>query len=654
MPRKLLLLITVLLVSFSSSFAQETQKNIDSLLSVLQKAKEDTSKVVLYQKIAGHYNVTQLDSAKAFADKALLLANQLQYLEGQWMSLNVLGNYYERKTDYENAMLHYNQALEIVETHNSTKGFAVILNNIATIHIRKGEYQTAIDLMFEALKAEEKLNNQNGVAQAYNNIGVCYYYMQNFEKTTFYLTKALEIQESLGNFDGLINGHNNVGAILDYQKKYDEAIVSYQKGLDISRKIKDRKNEAVQLVNIGLAHVKKEDFSTAKTFLTESLEIRKDIQDFNGIATSYISFGETNLALGKPKIAENYLLKSLKISEEHDLKLLKKEAYKSLAGVFEATNEYKKANAYLYKFDSIKDSIFNDTSTEIIAEAETKYETEKKEKEILAQRTEIVEKELEVKQKNNLIYGSLGFAVILGLLGYLFYSQQRLKNKQLQRESELKTALAKIETQNRLQEQRLRISRDLHDNIGSQLTFIISSIDNLKFRFKDMNEKLGDKLSGISGFTSQTIYELRDTIWAMNKTDISFEDLQARIGNFIENARDASEKTNSSFTMAPEVNPEHTVSSVAGMNMYRIIQEAVNNALKYAEASHIDVSISETSEEFVIKIQDDGKGFSPTEISDGNGLNNMKKRARDLNGTFNLESRPGDGASVTVVILKDK
>ena len=654
MPNKLLLLITVLFVILSTSYAQETQKNIDSLLVVLQKAKEDTSKVILYQKIAGHYNVTQLDSAKAFADNALLLANQLQYAKGKWMSHNVLGNYYERKTDYDNAMMSYNKALAIVEEQNSTKGFAVILNNIATIHIRKAEYQTAIDLMFDALKAEEELNNQNGVAQAYNNIGVCYYYMQNFEKTTFYLTKALEIQESLGNYDGLINGHNNVGAILDYQKKYDEAIVSYQKGLDISRKIGDRKNEAIQLLNIGMAHVKNKDLNVAESFLTESLTIREDIQDFNGMASSYISFGQTNLALGKPNEAESYLLKSLDISEKHGLKLSKREAYGNLAEVYESKNDYKKANEYLYKYDGVKDSIFNDSNAEIIAEAATKYETEKKEKKILAQRTEIAEKELEVKQKNTLIYGSLGLAAILGLLGYLFYSQQKLKNKQILKESELKTALVKIETQNRLQEQRLRISRDLHDNIGSQLTFIISSIDNLKFGFKDINQKLGDKLSGISGFTNQTIYELRDTIWAMNKTSISFEDLQARIGNFIDKARDASEKTKFSFNMAPEVDPEHTLTSVDGMNMYRIIQEAVNNALKYADASKIDVDVSEMSENFNIKIQDNGTGFATTEVTDGNGLNNMKKRARDLNGSFSMDSKLGEGTSISVVFPKQK
>src|SRR5690606_18559390 len=211
-------------------------------------------------------------------------------------------------------------------------------------------------------------------------------------------------------------------------------------------------------------------------------------------------------------------------------------------------------------------------------------------------------------------------------------------NRQLQKESELKTALAKIETQNKLQEQRLRISRDLHDNIGAQLTFIISSIDNLKFGFTDISEKLGQKLTGISQFASQTIYELRDTIWAMNKENITFEDLQARIANFIEQAKNASEKTEFSFNIEKNVDETHVFSSVEGMNIYRINQEAVNNALKYAAADEDEVNISKEKNKHQIEIADNGKGFDPNTTEMGNGLNNMKKRAREIGGTLQIKS----------------
>lgn len=182
-------------------------------------------------------------------------------------------------------------------------------------------------------------------------------------------------------------------------------------------------------------------------------------------------------------------------------------------------------------------------------------------------------------------------AVILSLLGYLFYSQQRIKNRQLQKENELKDALIKIETQNRLQEQRLRISRDLHDNIGAQLTFIISSLDNLKYGFQ-LPEKLSNKLKSISEFTSTTIYELRDTIWAMNKNEISLEDLQSRISNFIDKANFATDRIKFDFKSNASDDKNFTLTSVQGMNVYRIVQEAINNALKYANAKNITVDFN--------------------------------------------------------------
>jgi signal transduction histidine kinase len=223
-----------------------------------------------------------------------------------------------------------------------------------------------------------------------------------------------------------------------------------------------------------------------------------------------------------------------------------------------------------------------------------------------------------------------------------------LKQEQLKKEHELKTALAKIEIQNRLQEQRLRISRDLHDNIGAQLTFIISSIDNLKFALKD--DIINKKLSKISGFTTETIYQLRDTIWAMNKNDITFEDLQTRISNFIDNAKISSENTKFKFTIPSEIGATHTFTSIQGMNMYRIIQESINNASKYAEASNINVSIQQDESKFLIKIEDDGKGFDPKKVQMGNGINNIQKRARDLGSHATISSEIGKGTSVSFTV----
>jgi signal transduction histidine kinase len=641
-----------ILFVFTTSYlySQETVKNIDSILIVLNETPADTSKVNLFRKIAGHYNVAHLDSAKAFAEEGIVLAKQLDYTLGHWENLNVLGNYYERKTDYESALKNYNAALELVETANSIKGFAVVKNNIATIYIHKGEYQKAIPLMFEALKAEEILKNENGIAQAYNNIGVVYYYLQDFDKTTDYLTKALVIQEGLGNYDGLINGYNNVGAIHIHQEKYHEAIEDYEKALLISTKIDDKVNQAIELSNIGICWTKLGDFAKAEEFYSQSLAIRDHIEDTNGKANSLVNMGELFIEQRNYAKAEDYLNQGLALATQNDLKKIKEAAFAGLSEVYEGRGDFKRSIAYLKDYIKLKDSILNEDNARVVAEAETKYETEKKENEILKQQVQLAEKDLVVRRKNTVIYSGFGLVLLVGLLGYLFYNQQKLKNSQLQKEGELKSALVKIETQNKLQEQRLRISRDLHDNIGSQLTFIISSIDNLKYGFKDMGDKLSGKLSGISGFTSQTTYELRDTIWAMNKNNITFEDLQARISNFIDNAKIASEKTKFNFDIDSNVNVAYLFTSVEGMNIYRIIQEAVNNALKYSEASEITVNISDEENSFIITIIDNGKGFD-IEITDvGNGFLYMKKRGREIGATIEINSVLSNGTAVVVEV----
>lgn len=202
----------------------------------------------------------------------------------------------------------------------------------------------------------------------------------------------------------------------------------------------------------------------------------------------------------------------------------------------------------------------------------------------------------------------------------------------------------------KIYEQRLKISRDLHDNIGAQLTFIISSIENLQYAFNIKNKKVTSKLNGISVFTKETIYELRDTIWAMNKHGISLEDLQIRISNFIDKAHFASRTTQFNFHIDQSLSSGLQFSSVKGMNMYRIIQEAVNNAIKYAEATQVNVEINNVNDSIRFKITDNGKGFDKETIDLGNGLNNMKKRAEEIDAQIKIESQLGKGTQIIVKV----
>ena len=157
---------------------------------------------------------------------------------------------------------------------------------------------------------------------------------------------------------------------------------------------------------------------------------------------------------------------------------------------------------------------------------------------------------------------------------------------------------------------------------------------------------MASKLSRISAFAGDTIYELRDTIWAMNKNSISFEDLQSRISNFIEKANTTNDLVEFTFHISESVSGSTVFTSVQGMNLYRIIQEAVNNALKYAAAAHIAVHIEKASDAYQIRIEDDGIGFDTNGETEGNGLKNMQKRARDIGAELEIDSEAGRGTVV--------
>lgn len=647
------LLLVIYLLSSHYTFSQE-KKEIDSLQTALKSAKADTTRVNLYSKIARYYLLTEIDSSYTYIQEGVDLANKINYVKGQIEMLNLLGNYHENKTNYEESLHIYDQALEIAKKSNDIKGFATLYNNIGMVHIRQGRYDIALPMMIEALKAEEELKNDIGIAQSYNNIGVIYFYQQNFNKATEYFEKSIVVQEKTGDTIAIKQAINNLGAIYDYLQQYEKAIAQYNKALTLNTANKDKKEMAINLHNIAVAHFKLKKYDEAESYYQQSIQLKEEINDHNGIALSYFNYGELLRNSNRPQKAKEYFIYALKIAKENDLKETLQKLYASMSAMYEEENNYKVANEYLYKYIAVKDSVLNVENSRILAETETKYQTEKKEKELVESKMLITEKEHKIKEQNMFIYGTLALALLLATLGYLVYKQQKLKNQQLQKENLLKEALHEIATQNQLQEQRLQISRDLHDNIGSQLTFIISSLDNIKYALKDKNETLTNKIKGISSFTANTIYELRDTIWAMNKSNITFEDLHTRINNFIINADEFSKDIKFNFIVNKSLEEKHLFTSVEGMNLYRIIQEAVNNSLKYAHAKQITVEISETDNQLYIKISDDGVGFDLKNIEAGNGLNNMRKRAKEIHAEYHLDTSPKNGTTISVIIDKSQ
>ncbi|RXG27366.1 tetratricopeptide repeat-containing sensor histidine kinase [Leeuwenhoekiella marinoflava] len=526
------------------------------------------------------------------------------------------------------------------------KGIGEAYKNIATIYGYEANGEKRVEYNLKAIRVFEENDLKPQAANLYGEMG---YGMKrdNMEKAQYYMNKGLKIAEA-GNYKEVLDRtYNNYGVLKEMQGQLDSALYFYKKGLAIVENRNYTEGLPYSYSNLAGVYSQLGNYKLSREYFYKAKSIREEIKDRKGIAENYTQIGEVYLTEGKPKTAISFFKKSLPIARNEDYRFLMQYTYQQISEAFKRLNQTDSALYYFERYSVFKDSINSLETSKKIAALEVEYDTEQKENQILQQRAEIIEKDLQVRRKNLYIYGSLGFAFLLGLLGYLVYSRQKLKNDQLKKESELQVALAKIETQNRLEEQRLRISQDLHDNIGSQLTFIISSLDSLKFKLQNKDHKVTDKLTEISLFTAMTINELRDTIWAMNKNVITAEDLQTRISNFIGRAQNSKDSIQFNFEYENAGIPEFVFTSVEGVTIYRIIQEAVNNAVKYAGAKKIAISLlTGQKSSFKVEITDDGNGFDLNNYDSGFGISNMKKRANDINALLEIKSTQDSGTSI--------
>jgi len=603
------------------------QKLTDSALNIYKKAPQ-TALTILEES---------LERSKA---------NGLIYEEAR--ALNGLGLVYRDLGEFNKAIDFSQKALD-TSSDPLVRGSAS--NNIGVCLRQLGDYEDALTYYLTALEIYEQSGDKAKQATVNNNIGLVYSYLGINDKAIAYHLRAKAVFEALQNQKGISEVYNNIAIIYANDGDLNKALEYFKYSLTLEKELEDQKGIAESLNNVGAVYYYMGEIDLAISYFKQSASREKAVGNYAGVGASYNNIAQVLLENNRLAESKTYIDSAYFYARKYKVAVDVEMALLNYSQFYEATKREKQALAYYKEYSKFKDSLLNIDTNAKIAELEIQFQTEKKEKEILSQKANLVEKELDLSKKNNYIILLTGFAIVSVLLGYLFYSNQRTRNRQLVKDAQLKSALAEIETQNRLQEQRLRISRDLHDNIGSQLTFVISSLDNLKFG-KKLPEGIADKLAMIGEFTTATIYELRDTIWAMNKSDITLEDLLVRFSNYIEKANLAASGVEFKLHKEAVADTEIRFSSLVGVNLYRIVQEAFNNALKYANSKVIELTIREDLESLEFEVKDQGKGFEISEVTLGNGLNNMEKRAKDVDAQISIHSEKDKGTVVLLSIAK--
>lgn len=559
------------------------------------------------------------------------------------------GQYYFCKsvkaTNIDSTQYYGDIALKKLEEVKDYTSLLTVYNNMGIAYQRKGQFEKAIHYKLTGLKKAEEIKDLRYEAYFCFVLSEAYHDFENYEKGIEYGLRAyrLNLKENPLNNIRIKNSLNAIAINYDDWNKPDLALKYHYKVFDY---IKGKDTLLIQSTynNIGNTLLKQKNYAIAEKWIKRGLVIldtnpKKEIDKhyFGSKSTIYLNLATIAFHLNDYNKAEKLFEQAKLFTQKSGNVVKKRDFYLQLAAFNKKRNNLEETVKSQEEYIKLRDSVFELERVKAVSEIEVKYQIEKKEKELLKAKNKLFQEELQHKKKTNWLYIISIFAFFSILFGYLYSRQQNIKNQQQKYEFELKEAILKMEGQNNLHEQRLSISRDLHDNIGAQLTFIISSVENIKHGFTIENVKLLEKLNNIANFSKNTIIELRDTIWALNHDEISFDELHGRVNNFIENAQISQSNINFSYQLDENLNTKK-MSSIQGVNVYRTIQEAINNSLKYANASEISVSINQLNNRINIVISDNGIGFDMDNVTFGNGLKNMKKRIQEIEGNFAIHS----------------
>ncbi|WBL42748.1 sensor histidine kinase [Algoriphagus halophytocola] len=553
---------------------------------------------------------------------------------------------YNRKFENELAHETFLKSAKLLNPEENSDLISLCYIRLNRLEATSGNWDQALFYSQKGLENATAALDSNYMGYALLDISVVYHDMEDYAKGVEYGKKAYEL---LADFSGArptfkAFALNAIGINFDDWDKPDSALHYHYKILENIDEL-DSLRISFTFNNIGNTLLKQQKYQEAKTWLQTAVKVNMKDQNSYSLAANYTNLGTIAYQLRDFQEAEVMMDSAYKYVELSQSTEKMRDYLEEQYLFHKAKGELSAAMGYLEEFTVLKDSIFKEERVKMLGELETKYQVQTKERELAESRAALAENELLVKNRNNQVLLLVVFLLIILGVAFFIYYRQKSKNRHLEQEAKLQQIYAEQETQKKLHEQRNRISSDLHDNIGAQLTFIVSSLDNLKF-MELSKESMASKIDQISAFTVETVNELRDTIWAMNKDNISLQDLETRLSTLISKAKNACPQIAFELHFDQNLEKDFLLNSMEGVNFYRIAQEAINNAIKHAGASRIRIYFKGTVDRLQVCIEDNGKGIAGTGF--GNGLGNMKTRAERIGRALKIDSEIGQGTQVCI------
>jgi signal transduction histidine kinase len=637
---------TILFIGFlwicSANLLQAQDEHyLDSLKTVLarydqnQKAKgittvsiKDSIKANLLFKIARAGIEIEPEKAMANAREQLALSQKIDYKLGIIRGCNIIGYIYDNRFDYRHSIQFYQYMAKTSIAIKEKRYEATAYNNIGAAYGQLLNYPEGVKYLLKGLEISKSTNDQFGIASAYNNLGVMYRQSMDLPEALKSYFAALKVMQQLNNLSAVATINRNIGQIYAEQHKTKEAITFFNKGLEIAKQIGDKQSEYLNYNGLGTAYIGMEQFDKAIENFEAALELATQAGYASGVAENDIQLGRTYYLKEDFPKAIAYTKKAQLVAAATQNKSITLNVYELLSMIYAETGNYKSAYQNQVLLKALDDSLAIAEKEQSISKLKLQYDVKTAQDSLKAiqAKKDIVAHEAIKTQRNTRNFILIGMSLIVIFLVILLWQRSKI---------------AAIKRQKALVQERNRISRDLHDNLGTQLSTVRMFVSSLK-----NGGSASDTVDNSLGLLDASIAELRGIMDEMGNSVLTKQ-------GYLEATEILINKINQlhgvQFTLTHHHMEARAIPEIEHQ-LYRITQELINNTLKYARAGHVIIDVLRRDGKLILMYEDDGIGFNPETVRKGNGLQNIETRAQSAGGTATFDATPGNGSRTIIEI----
>jgi two-component system NarL family sensor kinase len=585
------------------------------------------------------------DSCYTLAAEAYKLSQQVNYLNGIRGAFIRMGSVLMTRGYNDSALDYINEAIVIsksIHDHKRTAQGYLLKSHIAN---SKGQRDSAFANLYQSLRYSETIKDTATIIITHVTMGDMNFDYKDYDNALIQYESALSMAQSAGLAKERKDALTGKGNILYKQNHYAEALHCYLQIDSVNKIIHDDIGKAQNLNNIALCYAGLKQKKKALVHYTLALDAYKKFGMKSEETNLYY-----NLAILYKESNENdsaiyFLNRSCTLATQiHEPEKLM-EGYKLLAEIWALKGDYMKAYHFHVQYNDLNDSLITAEKISSISEMKTKYDTEKKEQQIV-----LLDEQNKTKaaQRNALIAGSIVLLLSLFILGFYYLQRNKLAKKNeeiaqgkietLLNETELKTYNAMIEGQ---EEERKRIASDLHDRLGSMLATVKLLFSSLDTKIDTIQKDNNEQFSTAKNLLDEACSEVRRISHNLSSGIVMSFGLVPALEELCHSVNQS--KLIKCKLMA--FGMDERLDQSIELGVYRMVQEVFSNILKHAKATKVTVQLNHVEGSLNVTIEDDGIGFNVEEKrkSGGMGLQNLEKRAAQLNGIYTVDSHPGKG-----------